>query len=236
MLFNTEAIKETPVESVLGGYAKALPTKDFHVTKKDYKNEDGLFYCGKCNTPKQDKIKDPKDNTRFIIVGIPCECMKQETERKEQEQKQKEIQKAKKECFSSKVGFESTFENDDLSNKEITDKLLNNYIKHFDTYSKKGTGILFYGGTGTGKTFFARAVLHRLIEQGKRAKEIKLIEAFHCNSTGEQKRQFITDLTYKDIVLIDDLGTERNNDTMIEFVYWLVEKLHDNKKLLEELK
>ena len=203
-------------------------TAELHAPGDYVKN--GVYYCCKCNQPKQKIDIDPFNPTKTMRTYKQCQCEKEAEKQAEKVKKEEKINKAKTECFSSKRAFEQTFENDNLSHPEISQKLKNNYIAHFSDYKKDGTGLLLYGGTGTGKTFLARAVLHKLIEEGYTAKEIKIIKAYNLyRASGEAIEDFIEQLKRFSVIYIDDLGTERTNEAITEFVYNIVDTLYENK-------
>lgn len=189
-----------------------------------YTDEEGKAYCKKCNS----LLTHPAGLNGLSIFGVCNKCNDVGEQAKEQEeQRRKKIAKAKNNCGFSQRAMNQTFSNDDNSNAELSNKLQNNYIKNFATYKRKGTGVLLYGGTGTGKTFLANAVLHKLIENGYKAKAIKIMRHFNGFITAKYKQEYIDELLNYDIVFIDDLGAERNSDSMIEFVYNIIDTLYE---------
>ena len=59
---------------------------------EDYIGENGLLYCGKCNTPKQCKFKALGEEK---IVFCLCDCKKREQEKEKQAEKSRQRKKQK---------------------------------------------------------------------------------------------------------------------------------------------
>lgn len=194
--------------------------------------KNNIPFCKKCG----DKLlKSSTDGlVTYFVRCEKCDTVVKEREKEaeatEQAKNQAEIKKAKEICFIGKKAMEQTFENDDKTNEQASQKLRLNYVVNFKRYKERGFGVTLYGNSGTGKTYLARAVLHKLIENGYKAKEIKILKAYNdvCHS-GREKEAFIEELTRKDVIFIDDLGTERNNDAMKEFVYNIIDTLYENQ-------
>lgn len=196
---------------------------------EDYEGADGLIHCHKCHTAKQARMK-------FFfgerIVTIMCKCKKEEKEREEAEIKHREfIRRIFDLC---RAGFPEAdmkkvrswnFKNDDGRNMDVT-TAARNYVLHFDEMKKKGKGYLFFGETGTGKTYIAACILNALIDKEHPC----LITSFSrivndIQGMREGKQKYIDNLCNFDLVVIDDLATERNTEFMNEIVYNVIDVL-----------
>ena len=89
----------------------------------DYHGDDGLFYCGKCHTPKEAFFAKG-----LVLMGknkhpIECACHKAERERQEkvaQEQKHLDfVRRLKADGFSDSAMLDWTFENDNGRNPQM---------------------------------------------------------------------------------------------------------------------
>ena len=80
----------------------------------DYIGENGLLYCGKCNTPKQCKFKALGTDR---IVFCLCDCKKREQERKMRAEEEAKAafkrQQIREGAFTDKETRRLTFEIDD---------------------------------------------------------------------------------------------------------------------------
>lgn len=107
-----------------------------------------------------------------------------------------------------------------------------NYIKNFPYLN---TNLLFYGNSGTGKTFLSNCIAKDLLDKGflviyrtadDLIQELKKIK-FESNSTLENL------LLNCDLLILDDLGTEQITDfSSTELFNLLNKKLLLNKKML----
>ena len=132
----------------------------------DYIGENGLIYCGKCNTPKQVEIECFGKTRRPMCL---CKCATEKRDAEEREEKRRKFEERVKDL--RRTGFPKgdmqnwTFANDDMANEKIT-KAMKNYVTHFAELKKQGKGLLLYGTVGTGKTFAACEVANALIDKG----------------------------------------------------------------------
>lgn len=191
------------------------------ILPEDYE-VDGLLFCGKCKTPKQ-CITPP-----FGKVSCMCKC-KQEQNEKEQEQKRQEefnrrIDDLRINAFPDKDMRSWTFEKDDNANAKHS-TYARNYVKRFDEIRKKdNNGLLFYGSVGTGKTFISACIANALIDRG--------ISCFVTNFSRlvneisgmfEGKQEYIDSLNNFDLLVIDDLASERDTEYMGEIIHSIID-------------
>lgn len=194
-----------------------------HFEQGDYIRDD-LLYCHKCDTPKQCRI-NIFDEERIV----PCLC-KCEAERREAEERERKRQEFLVQCEKyRRMGFPDsdmhnwTFANDDLARPQLT-KAMQNYVDHFDEFRRQGKGLLLYGTVGTGKTFAACEVANALIDKGHPA----LVTNFDRLTNTLQgmfdgKQQYIDSLNKFSLLVLDDLGTERETEYMQGVVYNIID-------------
>lgn len=196
--------------------------------------KDGLYYCGKCHTPKQVEVEFlGKKKKPFCL----CKC--------EAERKAKEDEERKKEEFNASVrrlrdsGFlegdmkQWTFEKDDLQNEKLSN-VAKNYVENFAEMKKRGKGLLLFGGVGTGKTYAAACIANALIDEGRPCLMTNFARlANTLSGTFDGKQEYIDSLNKYDLIVIDDLATERNTEYMQEIVFNVIDsRYRANKPLI----
>lgn len=196
------------------------------VNEHDYEN-DGLIYCGNCHAPKQQWIhvfdKDMK-------VGISCKCEKekQEAERKAQEQYSERLRIDDNKRLSGltaeqKLHTFSTAICNNSNEKQI--RYCRNYANKFDEMFKRSQGLLLYGPPGTGKSYLASCIANELLERGKSVKVTSTISVVGHTSfySDDEHTEYVRRITLPDLLILDDLGAERNTDFALERVHDIVE-------------
>lgn len=196
---------------------------------EDYIDADGLMICHKCHTRKQARVK-------FFfgerVVPCLCKCKTEERERKEEEIKHREFIRQTYELC--RAGFPEAdmkklrswnFKNDDGRNEDVS-AAAKNYVLNFDEMKNKGKGYLFFGETGTGKTYISACILNALIDQGHPC----LITSFsrivnNIQRKDVDKQKYIDSLCNFELVVIDDLATERNTEFVNEMIYNVIDVL-----------
>lgn len=183
----------------------------------------GLLMCGKCGTPKQCKVE------LFGTIRKPmclCKCQTDQREREEEERKRIEFEKRVKQM--RRAGFPDeemqnwTFANDDLANERIT-KAMQRYVDNFAELRKIGKGLLLYGSIGTGKTYAACEVANALIDKGYPVYVTNFSRVLNTLQGTFDKQDYIDELNRYQLLVIDDLGIERETAFAKEQVFNVID-------------
>lgn len=200
----------------------------------DYIGEDGLLYCGKCHTPKQCIITWFDGNKRKVGCRCKCEAEKKEKEKQEFERQQRmlRINEYRSAGFKDAELAKCRFENDDKANEKVT-KIAKNYASHFGEFRAEGKGLLLFGGVGTGKTFMASCIANAVIDQDKPVlvtNFARIINTMQESFDGRQR--FLDGLNDYELMVIDDLATERNTEYVNEIIYNVIDSRYRSGKPL----
>ena len=206
-------------------YAKILEARanDAIKTEEGDYVQDGLLHCGKCNTPKQKKVK------LIDIVIFPkilCQCEAERRDREEEEERKKEfaerIKKYRKMGFPQSQMEYWTFDNDDLGNEKLTE-MAKRYVNHFDAFYRDGKGLLLYGGVGTGKTYIACMIANALIDKGYPVLVTNFARVLSTLQGTFEKQEYLDSLNQFKLLIIDDLGIERDTGYAKEQVFNIID-------------
>lgn len=199
------------------------------VNEGDY-YKDGLLYCGKCKCKKQTRV------TLFDVTFEPfcmCKCEQEKYEERLRKERMEEIKKKVREyAFTDGEMKDFTFDKDDKKNKTVTE-MAQRYVSYFRTNLKDGNGIMFYGSVGTGKTFMAGCIVNALLNKGYSC----LVTSFAritntLSGMYEGKQQYLDDLVKYDLLVIDDLASERDTEYMNEVVFNIIDMRYKTKRPL----
>jgi len=193
--------------------------------------ETGLLMCGKCHTKKQKKIS-------FLgverVVGCLCRCAAEEMEREREKHRAEEellhIRQMKSAGLQDSTFFDYTFANCDETHPCA--QYARRYVGDFAEFQKNGQGLLFWGNVGTGKTFLAGCIANALMEKNipvLMTSFPKLLNALGGLYSGE-KNEYLKSLNQYRLLIIDDLGVERDTPYVMETVYLVIDERYKSGK------
>lgn len=191
-----------------------------------YSKADGLLYCGKCHTQKETHTEI--NGTTFTVPCL-CKCGEEEWERKEHEW-QKEQHRIRIENLRV-----SGIADDSLRDVRFEDsdgceniQKCQAFVDHWYEIKEQNTGLLMSGPVGTGKTYAAACIANALIDRGvpvlmTNFPTILSTSKFEMNELVRQAMEY-------DLIIVDDLGVERDTDYSSETVYQFIDACYRRKK------
>lgn len=189
----------------------------------DYIGDDGLLYCHKCHTKKQTEVNILGNIRRPMCL---CKCQAEKRAAEEEEYKRREFEQKVNEM--RRKGFPEaemrnwTFSNDDLTNEKIT-KAAQRYVDNFSELRKSGKGLLLYGNTGTGKTYTACEIANALIDKGYPVLVTNFARILNTLQGTFEKQEYIDSFNSYQLLVIDDLGIERDTAYAKEQVFNIID-------------
>ena len=187
--------------------------------------EAGLLHCGNCKTPKVYKVKFAG---REKNMPIACKCQAEADKATAEKIKLSEFEawrsKTIRDGLGSEKNREYTFEKDDLSNQEVS-TVCRAYAESWEKVKRENLGLLLYGSVGTGKTFHALTIANALIDKGHTARFTSITrELSKLQGAYPEDRQMILDKLFRcDLLILDDIGAERDSSYALEQIYMIVD-------------
>ena len=191
----------------------------------EYIVNDGLIYCSKCHTPRQKRLEV---SGKTIEPRCMCACQTEDYDRREQERKHREfldmVAKNRSIGLPDPGLRKHTFENDlGYNPKQI--RMAKRYVQHWEEMQKNSTGLLLWGDVGTGKSFIAGCIANALLDKGVPVIMtnfarllIKLTDMYAAD-----RNAYIDSFKRYPLMIIDDLGVERNSEFAREQVFSVID-------------
>lgn len=183
-----------------------------------YIGDDGLKHCSICNDPLEAKIHWPWGNTTESCM---CKCMSDayKADMAALKTEATGLQIMRYTDINRRLNpsiSDMTFEKDNGSQPKLS--FCREYAKNFEDKMKRGSGLILLGSCGTGKTFGAGCILNSVLAQGHRALMISIEKiAEQAEEAGfEGKGEYFDDLMNIPLLILDDLGTARETEYMME--------------------
>lgn len=200
--------------------------------------QDGILHCGQCHTPKQCYI--PEIPGVIGISGLQsclcaCEEAKYEAEHQawEANQRRKQIEQLRINGISDRTIREYTFAADNGKNRELM-AAAKRYADKWDRMYADNIGLLLWGNTGNGKTFAAACIANELMEKGVPVlvtSFARILNSLMGYSTGE-RNAYLDSLSAFKLLVIDDLGAERQSAFALEQVYNVIDTRYKRRQPL----
>ena len=213
-------------DAVIGMF-KAFENPEMFVKPGDYQKHD-IWHCGKCHTPKQNRVE-----FQGTVYTPFCECLcdKKHDEAIRRQREQDKIERRRQICFPDYETSLWRFESDNGLGDVHAMQVARNYAQNFEVMSQqKHLGLLFYGDTGVGKSFAAASIANFLIDNGYSCymSDFTQIEVMLWDS--DSKQQVYNEIAASDLLVIDDLGKERDSEYVNEIVMNVIEMRCRNGK------
>lgn len=205
----------------------------------DYRDGQGILHCGICGKPKEMRLSLFGDDVPQTTVRILCDC----------QEKALEIENARAEAQRKRIANEELLETllslgavlpftydfsqyDGGSEKNYSQARY--YAEHFDRMLRENVGLMLWGDTGRGKTFFSESIGRAIMENGYLALYTrigKLADACAANN-GKDRTIVMNAVSRSDLLILDDLGAERDTPYMLEQVDGFINARYISKKPL----
>ena len=199
-------------------------------SEKEY-IKDGHAYCKVCHERKDGDVMEFFGNK--MILRVACKCDREIEKQKKRREKQMEIERLKRTCFNSMREWSYTFENyQGEENQSLM--IAKNFVEDYEEMKKENIGLLFYGSVGSGKTYLACSIANSLIEQYQISVKIRnfaqIINELQKSSFDFDKNAYIESLVNTSVLILDDLGIERDTSYAKEQVYNIVNSRYLKQK------
>ncbi len=172
---------------------------------EDYIGPDGLLYCGRCNTPKQ--------MPGFGCLGgkpvsIICHCKQAELDAEKKAEEARKAEELRNLCLPVKAMHHHTFA--DAGNAKHIE-IAKRYVEKWEDVRAKNIGLMFWGNTGTGKTFTTHCIANALLDKQIPVKYVTAVDLIAKLMDREINREaFLKKLYDAPLLIIDDVGSERD--------------------------
>ena len=196
-----------------------------HLREDEYLEENGLSYCSECRTPRQKRIHAVG---RTIEPRCMCACQTADYEKREQERKHREfldiVERNRSVGLPDPGLRKHTFEND-LGDNPKQIEIAKRYVQHWDEFRNSSTGLLLWGDVGTGKSFIAGCIANALLDKGVpvlMTNFARLLNTLTDMYAGD-RNAYIDSFKRYELLIIDDLGMERNSEFAREQVFSVID-------------
>ena len=202
---------------------------------QDYVAEDGLLYCGSCNTPKEAFFPNGRKLFGRDRHPVECQCRQEAREKQEEEERARlhheNVRRLKLQGFTDWAMQHWTFENDNGRSPQMCHA--HRYVEQWQTMRSENLGLLLWGGVGTGKTFLAGCIANALMEQEVPVRMTNFARILNeLNSSFSGRNDVVDRLCRYPLLIIDDFGMERGTEYALEQIYSIVDSRYRSQKPL----
>ena len=199
--------------------------------QEEHLGPNGMIHCDRCGSPRQLLLKlGDQDKT----VRCLCRCQSKELEdRRKELQRREELdryQRIRAAAMRDPALRKCTFEASQYPSEAL--RLAKNYTDHWPEMEKTGMGLLLWGSVGTGKTYIAACIANSLLDRGVPALMTsfgRILGAMPGPASGQQTSQLDEWMSYP-LLILDDLGVERETPYTLELVYHIIDARYRSGK------
>lgn len=203
-------------------------TETLNSAPNDYIDpSDGLKYCGKCHTPKETFYPADLQNQGFHKHPVMCQCAAEKRDREEAERREYErmsyMTMLRSEAFRDIPAAGWRFDHAVVTPQLAKAK---EYAANWDSFKQDGIGLLLFGDVGTGKSYAAGCIANALIDRMESVLFVGMSDVVNRmqGNFGSDRDHYMKSLMRPDLLILDDLGAERNTSFGKERVFDVVDK------------
>lgn len=170
-------------------------------------------------------------------VSCRCDCeMREERLRAEEAERREAAERAgrlREEGVADDGYRRMVFAADDGADPR-TGRIARRYVEKWPEIRAKNFGLLFSGEPGNGKTFFAACIANALIDRGYPAliSTVPALIAAFASDYGRERARILAQIADADLLVLDDVGTERRTGYTAEKLFELVDARYRARKPL----
>lgn len=204
-------------------------------------NTEGLRRCERCGELIERRIAWPvMDGTKRLeekIMPVMCRCMREEEERERRKAKYEADMRAVN-ALKAESLLDARLANASLATYQRNPgndygyRVAERYVLKFPELLKKGQGLIFYGGVGTGKSYTAACIANALMEKRQSVIMTSFVKILSRAGNSGVSEDTIQRLNRPKLLILDDLGAERSTDYVVENVYNIIDSRYRSGKPL----
>jgi len=197
------------------------------------RSEADLLRCPVCGQALQTVINIDGTDRKVRCI---CQCDKQKFQEEEERLLCRErlirIEQMKAHGLQDPSLREYTFTHDSGDNPLMSKA--RKYVQKWEEFKAEDIGLLLFGNVGTGKSFFAGCIANALLDQGVPVLMTSFPRILNTLGTlySDERNTYISSLNEYDLLIIDDLGSERETDYALEQIYSVIDARYWSRKPL----
>jgi len=196
----------------------------------EHRGEDGLAYCDKCGSRREMvlPLSDPPRKVR-CICKCQVEALEQHREAFRAREEQDRFQRLRSAAMTDPALRHNRFSNSVYQDGPVA--IARNYAEHWPRMREAGSGLLLWGSPGTGKTFLASCIANELADRQVpvlMTSFSRILGSLPGPASGEQTAAIDALMGYP-LLIIDDLGVERDTPYAMEQVFHLIDARYRSK-------
>ena len=164
----------------------------------------------------------------FTKHPVMCKCADERREREEAKRREYErmsyMTMLRSEAFRDMPVAGWRFESATVTTAQLAKA--RGHAQNWDEFKKAGIGLLLFGNVGTGKSYAAGCIANALIDRLESVLFVGMSDAVNRmqGNFGTDRDHYMKSLMRPDLLILDDLGAERNTSFGRERVFDVVDK------------
>lgn len=205
-----------------------------------YDQKTGLLHCGKCGEAKEMQIDIPAFGG-LKTVKTMCRCMQDQQKKMKRDmelaEEQHRVDLLMRFSIIDKRFKNSTFDRFvQTRDNAKAYRIARNYVDHFEEMYARAKGLMFFGQSSRGKTFIASCIANALLANAVPVvvtSTVKLASPSGLYSReGDEQRAIIANMNAARLLVLDDLGAERDTSFKAEQVFDLIDSRYNSNRPL----